>query len=63
MECSFLQSHLYLFCNHTAIKLQSLTCVVSATVFFCNRSTSAVKDVCNHLVFSPSCNHIKQRPN
>jgi hypothetical protein len=30
----FLQSHLYLFCNHTAIKLQSLTCVVSATVFF-----------------------------
>jgi hypothetical protein len=52
----FLQSHLYLFCNHTAIKLQSRTCLFYATMFFCNRSTSAVcnhtvKDVCNHLYF------------
>jgi hypothetical protein len=29
-----LQSHLYLFCNHTAIKLQSRTWLCSATVFF-----------------------------
>jgi hypothetical protein len=36
--------------------LQSRTCLFSATVFFCNRSTSVVcnhtvKDVCNHLYF------------
>jgi hypothetical protein len=52
----FLQSHLYLFCNHTAIKLQSRTCLFLQLCFFCNRSTSAVcnhtvNDVSNHLYF------------
>jgi hypothetical protein len=51
-----LQSHIYLFCNHTAIKSQSRTCLFMQLGFFCNRSTSAVcnhtvKDVCNHLYF------------
>jgi hypothetical protein len=50
MECFFaipplpvLQPH----CDKIAITHM----FVSATVFFCNRSTSAVKDVCNHLYF------------
>jgi hypothetical protein len=29
-----LQSHLYLFCNHTAIKLQSRTCLFMQLGFF-----------------------------
>jgi hypothetical protein len=52
MECVLFAIHLTCFCNHTLDKLQSLTCVISATVFFFqSQHISGQGMFCNHLVF------------